>query len=172
MLAEKNPIAAQQLQRESVTGLGRRRASLNSLLSTGRQQRQAPLCSRRRGSPGAEDSTGLHSPLRPIAVRPRDVGAQRMQRGVGDEPAPDQAPQRFNRLAGVAAAQCGVERIEETCAGGFKKGENFLFALREWVREWPLLRKEGQLVSEKQGDAAVPFADGLDTRPRHFARSD
>ena len=57
-----------------------------------------------------------------------DVGAQWMQRVVGDEAAPDEAPEGVEGFAGVAAA-CGfVELREEAGAGALQGCEELVFA--------------------------------------------
>ena len=58
-----------------------------------------------------------------------DVGAQSVQRVVGDEAAPDQAPERIDGFAGIAAANGLMQRIEEAGAGGFEDGEKLFFLL-------------------------------------------
>ena len=101
-----------------------------------------------------------------------DVGAEGVERVVGDEAAPDEAPEGLDGFAGIASA-CGLmQRIEEAGAGGFENGEEFFFALGERFDDGALLREEGQLVGEEEGDAAVALADGLDAGPGNFAGGD
>ncbi len=95
-----------------------------------------------------------------------------MQRIVGDEAAPDQAPQRVDRFAGIAAADGLVERIEEAGARRFKNREQLFFALRQWFDDGARLGEQGQLVGKIQGDAAVAFAERLDAGPGHFTGGD
>ena len=73
------------------------------------------------------------------------------------------------RLAGIAAADGLMQRIEEARAGRFKHSEQFFFALGERFDERPLLREQRQLVGKEKRDAAVALADRLDAGPRHFA---
>ena len=115
---------------------------------------------------------GLQAARSARAFGPRDVGAQSVQRIVGDEAAPDQAPERIDGFAGIAAADGLMQRIEEAGAGGFEDGKKLLFALGERLGERPLLRQQRQLVGEIKSDAAIAFADGLDAGPCHFARGD
>ena len=68
------------------------------------------------------------------AVRAGDVGAQGVQRVVGDEAAPDQAPERVEGFSGIASADALMQRIEEAGAGGFEDREDFFFALGEGFR--------------------------------------
>ena len=105
-------------------------------------------------------------------VRAGDVGAQGVERVVGDEAAPDQAPEGIDGFAGIAAAEGLMERIEEAGAGGFEHGEQLFFALGERVDERALLGEERQLVGEEEGDAAVALADGFDAGPGDFAGGD
>jgi hypothetical protein len=93
-----------------------------------------------------------------------------MKRIVGDQSAPHQAPQRLDRLAGIAAAYSLMQRVEEACARGLKHGKQLFFALGQRFNQRPLLREQRQLVGEKKRDAPVALADRLHARPRHFAR--
>ena len=69
-----------------------------------------------------------------------DVGAEGVERIVGDEAAPDEAPEGVDGLAGIAASDGLVERIEEAGAGGFENGEKLFFALGERVCKGALRR--------------------------------
>jgi hypothetical protein len=106
------------------------------------------------------------------AFRAGGVGAEGVERVVGDEAAPDEAPQGIDGLAWVACTGGQVERIEEACAGGLENGEEFFFALSEWVDKRAVLGEEGEFVGEEEGDAAVAFADGFDTGPGNFSGGD
>ena len=88
---------------------------------------------------------------------------------VGDEAAPDQAPERLDGLARIACAGGLVEWIEEASAGGLEDGKEFFFAFSERVNDGPLLCEEGQLVREEESDAAIALANGLDAGPGNFA---
>ena len=136
------------------------------------QQRPAALRGGRRGAAGAKDWPGLQAARAARAFGRGDVGAQGVERIVGDEAAPDQAPESVDRFAGIAAAHGLMQRIEEAGAGGFEHGEQLFFALGEGLDNGPLLREQGQLVGEEERDAAVAFADGLDAGPGHFAGGD
>ena len=93
-----------------------------------------------------------------------------MERVVGDEAAPDQAPKRIDGLAGIAAADGLMQRVEEAGAGGLENGQQFFFALGERFNERAVLREQRQLVGEKKGDAAVALADAARRRPRPLRR--
>ena len=136
------------------------------------QQRPAALRVGRGGAAGAKDRSGLQAARGARAFGTGDVGAQGVQRIVGDEAAPDEAPEGIDGFAGIAAADGLMQRVEEAGAGGFKHGEELFFALGERFRDWPLLRQQGQFVGKKESDAAVAFADGLDAGPGHFAGGD
>jgi hypothetical protein len=101
-----------------------------------------------------------------------DVCAESVERVVGDEATPDERPEGIHGFAWIAAAEGLVERIEEAGAGGFKNGEEFFFALSQGIDDGALQQEQGQLVGEKQSDASVAFADGLDACPRDFASRD
>ena len=62
-----------------------------------------------------------------------------MERIVGDEAAPDEAPERIDRFTGIAGADGLMQRIEETGAGRFEDGQEFLFTLGAWLTLRPLL---------------------------------
>jgi hypothetical protein len=102
--AQQHAVAVEQLQRERMTGLGRGRSlSLPFCARIGKQRPAALRCGRS-GPARTENHSGLQPPRRARALGPGDVRAQRMQRIVGDEAAPDQAPQRLDGLARIAAA--------------------------------------------------------------------
>ena len=124
-----------------------------------------------RGAAGAENGSGLQTARGTGAFRARDVGAQGVKRIVGDEAAPDEAPEGIDRFAGIAAADGLMEWIEEAGAGGFEDCEKLFFALGERFDDGPLLREQGQLVGKEKCDAAIAFADGLDAGPGNFAGS-
>ena len=92
-----------------------------------------------------------------------------MERIIRDEAAPDQTPERFDRLARIACAGGLVKWIEEACTGGLENGKEFFFSLRERINDGPLLCEEGQLVREEESDAAIALANGLDAGPGNFA---
>ena len=126
-----------------------------------------------RGAARAKNCACLVRAARGAGVfRAQGVGAQCVERIVGDEAAPDEAPQRVDGFAGIAAADGLVQRVEEAGAGGFENGEEFFFALGEWLAMRSLLGQQGQLVGKVEGDAAVAFADGLNAGPGHFAGGD
>ena len=62
---------------------------------------------------------------------PVDVGAQRVPRIVGDEPAPDERPQRVDGFAGKPPPDRFVNRAEERRALRLQERQNLLFALAE-----------------------------------------
>ena len=72
-----------------------------------------------------------------------------MQRVVGHKPAPHQAPQRLNRLAGIARAHCLMQRIEEARSRSLKHRKQFLLALGERLNQWPLLRKQREFIGQE-----------------------
>ena len=167
-----------QLQSQRVAALGGRGSGFR-VFTAGRVQRKerpAPLCRGRSGAARAKDHSGLQSPRRARAFRPCRVSAQGVQRIVGNNPSPHQAPERVDRLARIAAARCLVQRIEETRARGFEHCEQFFLALAERVKIRiglrPSLRQQRQLVGKKQRDAPVALADRLHPGPRHLARRD
>ena len=122
-----------------------------------RERKTVPVCTTARGAG---------------AFRAGDVGAECMERIVGDEAAPDEAPEGIDGFAGIAAADGLMQRIKEAGAGGFEDGQELLFALGEGFGNGPLLRQQGQLVGEEEGDAAIALADGFDAGPGHFTRGD
>jgi hypothetical protein len=94
-----------------------------------------------------------------------------VERVVGDEAAPDEAPQRIDGFARIASAYGLMERVKEAGARGHKNGDELFFALGQRLGLRTLLRQERKLVREKQCDAAIALADGLNTGPCYLARS-
>src|SRR5581483_651816 len=88
-----------------------------------RQQRPAALCNWWRSTARTERGPGMCPPRRACAVRPRDIGAERVQRIIRDEPAPDKVPKRVDRLAWIPTAGGLMQRIEEARPRGFEDGQ-------------------------------------------------
>jgi hypothetical protein len=95
-----------------------------------------------------------------------------VERVVGDEAAPDEAPESVNGFAGISAADCLMQRFEETGSGGFENSYDFFFAFSEWLCNGALLGEERKFVCEEKSDATVAFADGIDAGPGYLACSD
>ena len=87
-----------------------------------------------------------------------DVGAERVQRIVGDEAAPDQGPEGVEGFAGVASADGVVELGEEAGAAALERGEKLLFPIRHRLGVGAWEGEERHLVREIEGYAAVAFA--------------
>ena len=108
--------------------------------------------------------------LRARGIRARDVGTKSVERVVGDQAPPHQAPQRVDCFSRISAAYRLVHRIEEAGAGGFENRKDFLFAFGERFGKWALLSEQWQLVGEKKSDASVSLAYWIDSGPRNFTR--
>ena len=94
------------------------------------------------GAAGTEDGPCLQTARSARALRPRDVSTQRMERIVGDEAAPDEAPQSFDHLAWIAPAGGLMQRVEKAGAGGFENSEELFFALCKRLKKRTLLREQ------------------------------
>ena len=130
---------------------------------------------RRRDRNGADlGLAALHAPPRRARAGER---AQRVKRVVGDQPLPDQVPQRVDRLRRVAAADRVVQRPEERRAAVAQQLEDRRLAFREVVVRPAAglspdrLRRQQprQMIGEVQRDAAVALAERLDADPDDFA---
>ena len=107
------------------------------------------------------------------ALGSHDIGPERMQRIVGDEPPPHQAPQSVDGLARIATSNSLMHWIEEDGAGRCERGKEFFLVLRSEARLCAALRSEqGQLIGQIQRNTTVVFADRLDAGPNHFACCD
>ena len=98
--------ASAALAASAAVGCSRRDRSRHQRPSAfGRRRRQAPRSERR-------DAGATPRVAAPRRARARER-AQRVKRVVGDQPLPDQVPQRVDRFAGIAAADRLVQRPEE-----------------------------------------------------------
>ncbi len=93
-----------------------------------------------------------------------------MQRVVGDEPLPDEIPDRIDGLSRKPSAGALMDRAEERGAVGFQVREDVRFTafdlcVREDGRSQP-----AQVIRQVERHAAVAFAERLDARPDDFAR--
>src|SRR5208337_4767690 len=104
--ARQNSIAAEELKGEGVGGFGRSWSAFSSLLRAEGKQRPAALRVGRRSASRAENDACLQSTRSPCALWSKNVGAESVERVVGDEAAPDQAPECIDGFAWIAAAYC------------------------------------------------------------------
>jgi hypothetical protein len=106
-LARDDAVAREELLGDGRAPFGRRRES-------GRlrgDERPAPFRGGRGGVPAPKRAGRRQPPSAPLR-RPR-VGAQRVKRVVGDETAPDEGPERVDRLPRISPADRVVNRREE-----------------------------------------------------------
>ena len=136
-----------------------------------RQQRPAALRVGRSGAARAENHAGL-SGAAARAIRPLDVGAQRVQGIVGDQSAPTSTTAHRwirrdsrRRRPGAADRRSWRRLIPAPRAA-------FLRALSEAPSCGRAAQKQRKLVGEIERDAPIAFADRLHAGPSNFAGSD
>ena len=95
-----------------------------------------------------------------------------MKRIIGDETAPDETPERVDRLTGITAARRLVQWVEEIRASRFEHSKKFLFALGQRLDQGPHLRQQGKFIGEEKCDAPVPFPYRLNASPGYLACRD
>src|ERR1700691_2578139 len=110
-----------------MASLGGRWSAFSSLLRADRKQRPATLRIGRRGTAGTEDDACLQTPRGTGAPWSKNVGAEGVKRVIGDEAAPDEAPERIDGFARIASPDGLMERIVKAGARGLEDGEKFRF---------------------------------------------
>ena len=141
----------------------------------GLHQRPPSFRGRRRQPPRAERGRLELALLPPWRARLCE-GAQRVERVVGDRPAPHEIPERGDGVVGIAAADGLVKRAEEAGAVRPEKFDDRGFApvvldvrLKPDATDVAGRKQTGQMIGQIQRDASVAGAERFDAHPDDLA---